>query len=64
MRSVQTPIGLGTLIGLSIDRTQACVMHTRPPEERGPKSGRTYVHWWAWDSTNEVCYEGKQNEQD
>jgi hypothetical protein len=56
MRSVQTPRGLGTLVGLSPDHTQALIMHTRPPGERGPKIGNTYARWWAWNAEKEECY--------
>ncbi len=46
---IMTPIGKGTAIGLSPDRTRILVMHTRPLVERAKDKGPTYIHWWSWD---------------
>jgi len=59
MRTVMTPLGWATLIGLSPDRSRACCMHTRPKDEWAPKISRTYSRWWGWDG--EKCIE-EQNE--
>lgn len=63
MRTVNTPIGVATLVGLSPDHKRACCMHTRPKEERAPGQGSTYSRWWKWDAVNEVCVEGDLDEE-
>ena len=57
MESVMTPIGPGTLVGLSINHEKALIMHTRPKEERGPGIGNTYARWWQWDAEKKICYD-------
>lgn len=62
IQSIQTPIGVATLIGTSPDRDRVLCMHTRVEEVDGKKRSSTYAKWWMWDGnkiTDEYDKEGK-----
>jgi len=46
---IDTPIGKGTIVGVSHDGAAVCVMHTRPKDERDRSHGVTYIKWWEWN---------------
>jgi len=49
IKEIDTPIGKGTIVGITPEGDAICVMHTRPKEERDRIHGATYVKWWEWD---------------
>lgn len=55
--SINTPIGLGSIVGLSPDRTQILIMHTYK-EKRG-----TYARWWNWDDEKGEIVNGQKTEE-
>lgn len=48
-REIDTPIGKGTILGISPEGDAICVMHTRPVEERDKTHGPCYIKWWVWN---------------
>jgi len=52
MLTIQTPIGLATLVGKDPDGTRILCMHTRAEEVNGKKKSFTYAKWWLWDGTH------------
>lgn len=49
LKEIDTPIGKGTVLGLTPEGDAICVMHTRPKEQRDKSHGSTYVKWWMFD---------------
>ena len=45
---IQTPIGIGTIVGMTPDHKRVLVMHTRPPKDRSKSRGSTFAKWWDW----------------
>lgn len=41
--NIQTPIGRGTIVGMTPDHTRILVMH-KYIDKKG-----TYAKWWSWD---------------
>ncbi len=53
---IQTPIGRGTIVGMTPDHTRVLVMHTYK-DKKG-----TYAKWWSLDSEKGVIVEDKREE--
>jgi hypothetical protein len=55
--NIMTPIGKGTIVGMSPDHKKILVMHTRE-EKKG-----TYAKWWPWDDRIGAIDETKKEEE-
>ena len=54
--NIQTPIGRGTIVGMTPDHANILVMHTY-----SDKKG-TYAKWWLWDEQKgEIVGEKRDN---
>jgi len=54
--NIQTPIGRGTIVGMTPDHTRVLVMHTYT-EKKG-----TFAKWWSWDDQKgEIVGEHTEN---
>jgi hypothetical protein len=49
--NIQTPIGRGTIVGMTPDRTRVLVMHTYL-DKKG-----TYARWWDWNPEKGEVFE-------
>ena len=47
--NIQTPIGRGTIVGMTPDHTRVLVMHTRIEDDETGKKGSTHALWWSYD---------------
>lgn len=47
---IQTPIGRGTIVGMSPDHKEILVMHTREKDDKTGKKGSTHAVWWLYDA--------------